>query len=50
MVTHENSDWAGHSATADVNDNSNVAGYSAAAVVKERRVARQNLVCPGVNQ
>ena len=49
-MTHENSDWAGHSATADVVGDSDVAGYSAAAVVNERRVARQNLVCPGVNQ
>ena len=42
-MTHENSDWAGHSATADVdNENSDVAGYSAAAIVDVRRVAKFN--------
>ena len=43
LVTHENSAWAGHSATADVDEDSDVAGYSAAAVVDERRVASSTI-------
>ena len=38
-MTHENSGWAGHSATADADEESDVAGSSAAAIVDERRVA-----------
>ena len=46
LVTHENSDVASHSATADVDENSDVAGYSAAAVVDERRVASFTIELP----
>ena len=41
------SGWAGHSATADVDDDdSDVAGYSAAAVVDVRRVANSTIELP----
>ena len=45
-MTHENSGWAGHSATADVDEESDVAGYSAAATVDERRVASSTIELP----
>ena len=45
-MTHENSGWAGHSATADVDDDSDVAGYSAAAIVDARRVASSIIELP----
>ena len=45
-MTHENSGWAGHSATADADEESEVAGYSAAAIVDERRVASSTSNCP----
>ena len=52
-MTHENSDVAGYSATADADEGSDVTGYSATAIVDvsgELQVQQQNLVCPGVNQ
>ena len=45
-MTHENSGWAGHSATADADKESDVAGYSAAAIVDERRVASSTIGLP----
>ena len=46
LVTHEHSGWAGHSATADADEESDVAGYSAAAIVDERRVASSTIELP----
>ena len=45
-MTHENSGWADHSATADADEESDVAGYSAAAIVDERRVASSTIELP----
>ena len=45
-MTHENSGWAGHSATADADEESDVAGYSAAAIVDARRVASSTIGLP----
>ena len=45
-MTHENSGWAGHSATADADEESDVAGYSATAIVDERRVASLTIELP----
>ena len=45
-MTHENSGWAGHSATAGADEESDVAGYSAAAIVDERRVASSTIGLP----
>ena len=42
----KNSGWAGHSATADADEESDVAGYSAAAIVDERRVASSIIELP----
>ena len=47
-MTHENSVWAGHSATADVNEDSDVAGYSAAAIVDERSCKFNHRIAQGV--
>ena len=46
LVTHENSGWAGHSATADVDEDSDVAGYSAAAIEDEKRAASSTIELP----
>ena len=45
-MTPENSGWAGHSATADADEESDVAGYSAAAIVDQRRVASSTIELP----
>ena len=45
-MTHETSGWAGHSATADADEESDVAGSSAAAIVDERRVASSTIELP----
>ena len=45
-MTHENSGWAGHPATAGAEEESDVAGYSAAAIVDERRVASSTIELP----
>ena len=45
-MTHENSGWAGHSATAGADEESDVAGCSAAAIVDERRVASSTIGLP----
>ena len=50
-MTHENSGWAGHSATADADKDSDVAGYSAATMMWTRgELQVQQSDCPGVNQ
>ena len=43
LMPHKKSGVAGHSVTADVDENSDVAGNSAAAVVDERRVASSTI-------
>ena len=45
-MTHENSGWASHSATADADKESDVAGHSAATIVDERRVASSTIGLP----
>ena len=45
-MTHENSGWAGFSPAVDTDEDSDVAGYSATAIVNERRVASSKFGLP----